>query len=218
VVKDAHCDAANILLDRLHPDAELISGWGPMRSMVEGVDSGFAAVFLIGYHARAGTVDGTLAHTWSGNVLECCMNGRPIGEAPWAAAFAGHFGVPVTFVTGDDKLKAQVEADLPSGFEYVVTKTGWAHNAACMRPMSRVREEIEAAAGRATQRAGTVKPFKPTLPVTITMRFRHWEGLDVCAAVPGVKRLSVDTFQYTAADMIEAQRYFVTLNRLAKPA
>ena len=108
VVKDAHESATNIELDRLHAMAELISGWGPLGSMVEGVNPDFDVVFLIGYHARATTVAGTLAHTWSHNVLDLRINGRSIGEAAWAAAFAGHFGVPVGLVAGDDKLAAQV--------------------------------------------------------------------------------------------------------------
>ena len=110
VVKDAHNTATNIPLDELDPAAELISGWGPLDSMVEGVDSSFGAVFLIGYHARGGTIDGTLAHTFSSNVLDLRVNGQTVGEAGWAGMFAGHFDVPVALVTGDDKLKARVEA------------------------------------------------------------------------------------------------------------
>ena len=35
------------------------------------------------------------------------------------------------------------------------------------------------------------------------MRFRHWEGLHYCAAVPNVKRISVDTFEFKVNDFIE---------------
>ncbi|MBI4579586.1 MAG: M55 family metallopeptidase, partial [Planctomycetes bacterium] len=63
LVKDSHETGVNILLDKLHPAAELITGWGPLRSMVEGVDDTFDAVMLVGYHARGMTVGGTLAHT-----------------------------------------------------------------------------------------------------------------------------------------------------------
>lgn len=217
VVKDAHNTGTNISLEELHPAAELISGWGPLNSMVEGVDSSFDAVFLIGYHPRGGTVGGTLAHTWSSNVLELRINNQPIGESEWAAAFVGHFNVPVVLVTGDDKLKVQVEAGLPTGFQFVVTKRGWAYNAAQMRPLVVVREEIEAAARKAVEQAASVTPFKPTLPLTCLLRFRHWEGLNACAAVPGVERLAFDSFQFRAADIIEAQKYFSTLHRLARP-
>jgi D-amino peptidase len=217
VVKDAHNDGTNIELDKLHPAAELISGWGPLNSMVEGIDSSFHVLFLIGYHARGATADGTLAHTWSGNVLDLQVNGRTIGETGWAAAFAGHFDVPVGLVTGDDKLIAQLKQELPDGYQTVITKTGWAYNAARMRPIVSVREDIRAAAARALAEVKALPVFKPAMPVTLTVRFRHWEGLHACAAVPGVERLAVDTFQCRAVDIIEAQKYFSTLHRLARP-
>jgi D-amino peptidase len=216
-LKDSHNTATNILLEELHPAAELISGWGPLHSMAEGVNSTFGAVFLIGYHARGCTVGGTLAHTWSSNVLELRVNDQILGEAGWSAIFVGHFNVPVVLVTGDDKLKAQVEAELPAGFKFVVTKTGWAVNAAQMRPLAVVREEIESCARRAVEQAAAVKPFKPKLPLTCVLRFRHWESLSFCAAVPGVERSAFDTIQFRAADVIEAQKYFTTLHRLAWP-
>ena len=196
VVKDAHCDGNNIDLEKLHPAAELISGWGPLNSMVEGVGREFNALILIGYHARGATADGTFAHTWSRNVLDLQVNGVSIGEAEWAAAFAGHFGVPVAMIAGDDKLAGQVRATLPAGFHFVVTKTGWAFNAARMRPIAVVRKEIRETAARALGDTARLPVYRPELPVTVTLRFRHWEGLHACEAVPNVKRLSVDTFQY----------------------
>jgi D-amino peptidase len=215
VVKDAHETATNILLDRLNPGAELISGWGPLGSMVEGVDDRFDAVFLLGYHARAMSLGGTLAHTWSGNVLDLQLNGQSIGEAAWAAAFAGHYNVPLALVTGDDKLKLQIEQELPPGSYYVITKTGMAHKAARLRPLKEVCEEIRDTAAASLSDVEGLPVFKPDMPATVSLRFRHWEGLDICAAVPHVRRLDVNVFEFTAADMIEAQKYFATLHRLA---
>jgi D-amino peptidase len=215
LVKDAHETATNILLDKLHPAAELISGWGPLGSMVEGVDESFDAVMLLGYHARAMTLGGTLAHTWSGNVLDLRLNGEPIGETAWAAAFAGHFSVPLALITGDDKLKEQADQELPPGFHYVITKMGMAHKAARLRPLKDVCDEIRETAAASLADLEGLPVFKPHLPATVSIRFRHWEGLDICAAVPGVQRLDVTTFQFQAADMIEAQKYFATLHRLA---
>ncbi len=216
VVKDSHHHATNLNLADLHPAAELISGWGPLRSMVEGIDASFHALFLIGYHARASTRDGTLAHTWGSHVLDLQINQKRVGETGLAAAYAGHFGVPLALVTGDDKLAAQVAEEIPKGVHSVVTKTGWAYNACWNRPMQVVRQEIEEAAERALADVKSLPVFKPKLPATLTLRFRDWEGLDACAAVPGVERVGVDTFQCRAADAIELQKYFVTLQRLAR--
>ena len=216
VVKDSHDDGTNIRLDLLHPEAELISGWGPLNSMAEGVNESYAAMFLIGYHPRAITLDGTLAHSWNSNLLELRLNGQVIGEAEWATAFAGHFGVPLGLVTGDEKLMGQLKVSLPAGWESVVTKTGWAFNAAQNRPMGLVRTEIKAAAERAVRNVKKLSVYRPTLPATVRMRFRHWEGLSAVAAVPNVERVAPDAFEFRARDIIEAQKYFSTLNKLAR--
>ena len=215
VVKDSHDSGTNIGLDHLHPSAELISGWGPLGSMVEGVDGSFGAVFLIGYHAQVGTAGATLAHTWSSNVLELLLNGQVIGEAGWAAAFAGHFGVPTVLATGDDKLAAQASALLP-GVHTVVTKEGLAYNAARMRPLQQVRREIREAAAVAVRDADEIAPFKPVFPAEMIVRFRHWECLYALEAVPGVERIDVRSFRCRPGDAIEAQKYFATLHRLAR--
>lgn len=215
LVKDAHDTATNILLDKLHPAAELIVGWGPLKSMVEGVDESFDAVLLLGYHARAETVKGTLAHTWSGNLLELTVNDQPMGETGWAAIYAGHFGVPIAMVTGDDLLKEQIDQELPPGVHYVITKTGLAHESARMRPLQDVMTEIRETASAALSDIEALSVLRPRLPLTVTMRFRQWENLDACAAVPGVERIDVSTFRFQAADAIEAQKYFITLGRVA---
>lgn len=217
LVKDSHNDGTNILLDQLNPAAELLTGWGPLNSMVEGVDASFQAVFLIGYHARGQTLGATLAHSWSFNLLELTLNGTPIGEAAWAAAFAGHFGVPLGLVTGDDKLIAQLKEELPQGYQTVTSKIGWGWNAAVMRSPASVQCDIRKAVAAALSQARQLPVFRPKLPVEMTMRFRHWEHLHACEAVPGVERLSVDKFRFLAADIIEAQKYFSTMNRLARP-
>ncbi len=218
VVKDSHNDGTNIPLDLLHSAAELISGWGPLSSMVEGIDRSFHAAFLIGYHARGATSDGTLAHTWSGNVLDLRINDQTVGETGWAAAFAGHFDVPVALVTGDDKLIAQCAEELPPGYHTVMTKKGWTYNSAHMRPINEVRRDIRETAARAVRSIPTLAPLKPRLPASVTVRLRHWERLHYCAAMPGVERLAVDTFRFQAADFVEASKYFATLHRLARLA
>lgn len=216
VVRDAHGEGTNIDIEKLHPAAELISGWGPLNSMVEGIGGTFDALLLIGYHARASTVDGTFAHTWSRNVLDLRINGVSVGEAEWAAATAGHYGVRLALISGDDKLAGQVRDTLPPGYRFVVTKTGWAFNAAQMRPIGIVRNEIREATTAALGDLQRLPVYKPGLPAAITMRFRHWEGLHACEAMPNVRRLSIDTLQYQASDFVEAHQYFSALQRLAR--
>ncbi|MBI4580401.1 MAG: M55 family metallopeptidase, partial [Planctomycetes bacterium] len=147
--------------------------------------------------------------------LDLTINGQSVGEAAWAAAFAGHFGVPIGMITGDDQLKAQVERELPPGFHYVMSKTGMAHECARLRPLADVRDEIRETAAAALADIEGLTVYRPKLPLTVTMRLRHWEGLEICEAIPTIERLDVNTLRFQAANVIEAQKCFVAINRLA---
>ncbi len=216
VVRDAHDGGGNILIEELEPGVELIGGWGPFNSMVEGLDETFDAIMLIGYHPRAGTADGVLAHTWSGNVLDLRMNGQSVGEAAWAAMTAGHFGVPLAMAAGDDRLKAQLEEELPPGFHYVITKTAMGHKCARLRPLADLYAEIADTAAASLDDLEALPVFRPEFPALISLRFRPWEWLSACEWVPGVRRTDVDTFEFEAADAMQAHRLFAVLARLAR--
>ena len=58
--------------------------------MMQGVDlEDIGCAFFTGYHAKAGTPGGPLAHTWSGWVNDVRFNGRSTGEFGINAAIAG---------------------------------------------------------------------------------------------------------------------------------
>ncbi|HET9465408.1 MAG TPA: M55 family metallopeptidase, partial [Gemmatimonadales bacterium] len=122
LVNDSHWLMRNLLAEELNPAAELLSG-GPKRlSMVEGIDAGFDAAMFIGYHARAGTRNATIDHTYTSRVYETRLNGEPVGELALNAAMAGVHGVAVVLVSGDLALAEEARALFGDGVETVVVK------------------------------------------------------------------------------------------------
>ena len=83
--------------------------------MMQGVEAGrYEGCFFIGYHAGATNPGGILAHTFrSATLREVRLNGVSVPEATINAALAGHHGVPVLLVTGDDVCIAETKAILP---------------------------------------------------------------------------------------------------------
>lgn len=138
LVNDSHATMRNILLEELKSPARLITGSPSTKDMcqVQGLDESFDAVFLIGYHARADTFGAILSHTIaSAAVAELRINGEPYGETGLNAAVAGHFGVPVALVTGDDRLVAETHEFLEQDVEAVTVKTAIGRKVAdCLRP------------------------------------------------------------------------------------
>src|SRR5436190_19406603 len=102
VVNDSHDGMRNLIPEELHPDVRFISGNDKPLGMMQGIElDGIGAVFFTGYHAKAGTPNAPLAHTWTGWINDVRINGRSTGEVGINATVAGHFCVPVTLVTGD---------------------------------------------------------------------------------------------------------------------
>ncbi len=70
--------------------------------MMQGIDESVDAVFFVGYHARNGSANAILDHTWSSRtVSNVWLNDLLTGEYGLNAAVAGHFGVPVIMASGD---------------------------------------------------------------------------------------------------------------------
>src|SRR3989449_10698866 len=89
LVNDSHWFMRNLVVEELHQAAELLSGDPKPHSMVQGIDGGFDAALFIGYHARAGTRNAILDHTYADRIHEVRLNGRPVGELGINAAYAG---------------------------------------------------------------------------------------------------------------------------------
>src|SRR2546426_9539670 len=100
VVNDSHWFMRNLLAEELHQAAELVSGDPKPRSMVQAIDAGFDAALFIGYHARAGTRNAILDHTYADRIHEVRLNGKPVGELGLNAALAGALGVPRALLSG----------------------------------------------------------------------------------------------------------------------
>lgn len=110
VVRDAHGGkASNLDLEKLHPKAQIIQGWGGSMNMVSMLDETYAGVFLVGYHAGGQNLQAVLAHTCSANIRKITINDMMINESGIAGLYAGHYGVPVVFISGDDHAVYEAE-------------------------------------------------------------------------------------------------------------
>lgn len=216
VIADSHGPMDNLLPQDLHPDAWLIRGQNRAGCMMEGVEEGFGAAMLVGYHAMAGTQAAPLAHSFSGDVAALRLNGVVVGEMGFNSAYAGHFGVPVTMVSGDDKLAAEVAALLPWA-ERVIVKHGITYIAARNLTPPKAQQAIREGAKRAVQRAlaGEMKPLKLETPIRFEVEFKTPDCADRAGVVPGVERLSGTKLAYTGATMVEINRAWMAMMRLS---
>jgi D-amino peptidase len=191
VVCDGHGGGKHILVEALHPEAELESPVSGRRNhYMPSFDKSFAALFVVGAHAMAGTPRAFLDHTQSGkDWYNYYLNGKKTGEIGQYAAMAGHFDVPVAFVSGD--LAATVEARnlLGAQVETVSVKTAVSRNVARVIAPVKAQAMIREGACRAMKKIGKLKPLKLKTPVNIKLEFQRTELADQYEHKPGIRRL-----------------------------
>ena len=61
-----------------------------------------AVAAMFGLFAQGGTAQAFLPHTSSLAWLDFRINGQSVGEIGLEACYAGHWGVPLVFVQGDE--------------------------------------------------------------------------------------------------------------------
>lgn len=111
IVKDAHDTGRNLDPYQLPHPVQLIRGWsGHPYSMVQELDSSFAALILIGYHSPSGSAGNPLAHTLSEKLNQILLNGQPTTEFHLMAMTGAYEKVPIVFVSGDSSLCEAVKA------------------------------------------------------------------------------------------------------------
>jgi D-amino peptidase len=160
-------------------------------------------------HAKAGTPDGVLAHTVSGQSWrELKFNGRSVGETGINAALCGQWNCPVLLVTGDEAVCREGLDLLGDGLTTVAVKKGLGQFSARQFPAQKAREMIEAGAKRALQDLGAVKPWDPGRPCEIEVQFHTPARLVEYRNRKGTEQTADDTLVSRADDWWTAWSQF----------
>ena len=207
VVADAHGNGLNLLIERLPDDVTLIRSWPRPLGMMEGIDSTFDAAVFIGYHSGTASLTGVRAHTLSSATLTgVSLNGIAMPEAGISAAVAGHFGVPVVAISGDDAAVAEAQALLGRIEGAVVKRAISFHSAATMTPAAAqalIRDKVKAGVAR----RGELRPYVLARPVRLDISFKHYRPSEVLSYLSIVTRTSSHSIRFTGRDLVEVSKF-----------
>lgn len=207
VVSDSHGNGQNLLIERLPEDVLVVRSWPRALGMMHGIDASFDAAIFLGYHTSTTNPEGVRAHTMSSaNLTAVRLNGRPMPEAGINAAIAGHFGVPVVMVSGDDAIVEETRAILGDVEGAVVKWSHGFHSATTLTPERAYRligERVRAA----LERLGDFEPYRLDEPVELEVSFKNYLQTQVLAYLPIVELVDSHTVRYVAPDMIEVSKF-----------
>jgi len=198
IVADVHAASGNLLVEDLDPRAKLLAG-SPYKPRFPFLDEKVNGMFLLGYHAMAGTLHANLEHTMSSRSWHrFCVNGRPYGELGIDAEIAAESGVPVVLASGDDKLCEEAAGWLP-GVETAMVKQGLGRQSAlCLSPKAG-NEVVYTRARHAVERLLAGETFSlPCVqsPARVAITYKMMPDADA-ANVYGTKRLDGYTVETT---------------------
>ena len=173
------------------------------------LEEGCDAALFVGMHAMAGTADGVLNHTVSGQSWHnLWFNGTPVGETGINAALCGNWGCPVVLVTGDQAACREGSELLGGGLTTVQVKRGTGVVSARNLVPSRAREAIEAGAKQALGDLNAVKPYDPGKPCEIKVEYKWTEPAAKLRHRSGVELLDARTVVSRADDWWTAWKQF----------
>jgi D-amino peptidase len=218
VVNAAHdVNDAILLIENLNAKAELITGSIKPLAMLEGLDQTFDAVFLIGYHAKAGTSQAVLNHTMFFEVVDIRVNEKSMGELGLSALVAGSFKVPIVLVSGDDKTLKEAE-ELLGNIELVKIKNGIDFGVAQCKMPEKTATLIRNASEMALNRLTQFKPIQIHPPLHFEIEF-VWSSMAAAATlITGITRLNPRTIAFKSQNIIEGYQMLTAALLVAKSA
>jgi D-amino peptidase len=214
-VNDSHYQMNNILIEKLHPKANLISGSPKPFSMMQGLDESFDGAFFIGYHTRNGA-PGVLSHTMSHVIKNLYINGTVVGEFGINVLLAEHFRVPALMVSGDQELEKEVKEVVPSIAAAIVKKAFSRTSAHCLPPEER-KKVLQEMTVYALENRDKAVPAQLKSPFHMEIEFFHYGEAEMAALVPGSEQREC-TVSFKSEDAREVYKAMRAMMNLASSA
>jgi D-amino peptidase len=169
-VNDAHNTMDNILLSEIPDNVKLISGKPKPISMMYDLDSTYDGVFFLGYHVKAGSFNGVLAHTFNLKFKEVALNGNPVSEAQLNSIYSSQHNVPVLFASGDDFFCREIKTDIGE-MVTVTTKNAISKTAAVFKNNDELLDELDIKAQLAVSEAANncLYSVNPPYAIRVTL-------------------------------------------------
>jgi D-amino peptidase len=155
----------------------------------------YDAVVAVAMHAKTGS-KGFASHTITLG-MDMLLNGKSITESEIVGYSWGRVGVPMIFVSGDDRLHEDLKV-MP-WIEFVVTKKATSASTVELRPVDEVHAEMREKAARAVRNIGKAQIMKLSTPMQAGLHAVPPASLASFNGVPGINYAD-ETVTFTAPD------------------
>lgn len=200
-VLDAHSTGKNFIAGTL--DKRAVQDPRDLKGWWAGMDATFDGTFFVGAHAMAGTLNAFLDHTMNSTAWHHYrLNGKRYGEMEIWGTIAGHFGIPMLMMSGDEAACAEARAFFGTIETAAVKKAIGRNKAECL-PADEARARIREAARKGVLLIGKAKPIVPPKHMVIELEYNRADYCDSGAKKPGVERIDAYTIRKVTDDPLD---------------
>ena len=202
VVLDGHGSQC-VIPHLMEPGAKYITGRPrPGAGNLSALDSSFAGMVMVGFHAMMGTPDGVLNHTQSSKTENrYWYNGVESGELAQNALIAGYYGIPLIMVTGDEATTREARKFFGNNIVTVSVKKGLSREAAILYPFEETRKALYEGAKKAVSVIAECKPYKTEIPVKVRLQY-----LNLDTGLPKPEVVTIEGIAKDALHILEVNR------------
>jgi len=203
IVCDTHHGGGDIVIPELLDDPR-VTYHGRSRAVRDGksrwmpdLDESVDGLLLMGHHAKAGTDGAFLPHTWSLDWADFRINGQSVGEIGIESCLAGYWDVPLLLVQADEAGCREAETQFP-GVVTAAVKRAESHDHCSGLDEAAARRLTAEKVAEAIKRARSQRPapYKPALPIRVTVRLCSPAAAEAAAAKPGAQRVGEETVEW----------------------
>ncbi|MFC7063844.1 M55 family metallopeptidase [Halobacillus seohaensis] len=214
VVNDSHSKMNNLLVEHIHPEAQLITGDVKPYSMVQGLDDSFEGAIFLGYHSRADQ-PGVMSHSMTFGVRNFYIDDVAVGELGLNAYVAGYYDVPLIMVAGDDRVAKEAEQLIPNVMTATV-KESISRSAVKTLTPRKAGELLRTRTDEAIHNIKNVKPLTPPASPTLRIEFANYGQAEWANLMPGTEiEPNSTTVSFKSKDILEAYQAMVVMTELA---
>ena len=214
VIADSHYEGLNLLIDRLPENVEIVRHWPRPLNMMQGVEDGpYAGAILLAYHGAADLAGAGVAHTMFFSIKQLRLDGRSFGETELSAATAGHFGVPVIVVSGDDVHVDHARKAL-GDVETVVTRTSYGIFSGRVITPKKSHKLLQEAVTTAISRIGDFQPCMVDNPIEVELELTNHALAETLCYMKGIERVDSHTIGMRADDITDVTRFLALLGAI----
>lgn len=205
IVCDTHRGGGNIELHKMFSDPRItyhVKSRDTNGRWMPGLDDTVDGLMLMGHHAKAGTEGEFLPHTWTTEWADFRVNGQSVGEMGIEACYAGYWNIPPIMAQGTELACREAEELFP-GIVTAGIKHAESHDLCSGLDTDSAHHLIAQRVGEAIDKARSrqINPYKPALPMTVTIRMKKAELAETASKKPQVRRID----EYTVEGKVSRQ-------------